>query len=97
MPTFELSQAAHDDLQAIWDFIADDNVEAANRVVTELVESFKQLAKWPGQGHVRRDLTSRDVRFWPVRSYLVIYQEQGDVVQIVAILHGARDIPAVIG
>ena len=62
----------------------------------ELFEAFEHLAEWPGSGHTRRDLTQRDVRFWPVRSYLVVYREKAPL-QIVAILHGARDIPSIIG
>jgi plasmid stabilization system protein ParE len=55
------------------------------------------LAKWPGSGHTRHDLTQIDVRFWPVRSYLVVYREKPLPLQIVSILHGARDIPSIIG
>jgi plasmid stabilization system protein ParE len=65
--------------------------------VDELFESFEQLAEWPGSGHARHDLTQRDVRFWAVRSYLVVYREKAAPLQIVAILHGARDIASIIG
>jgi plasmid stabilization system protein ParE len=58
---------------------------------------FSTFAEWLGQGHTRRDLTQRDVRFWPVRSYLIVYKEKSEPLQIVAILHGARDIPSIIG
>ncbi len=92
-----LSPEALDDLQGIWDFIGADNPDAADRVVDELFAAFQQLAELPGQGHTRRDLTERDVRFWPVRSYLVVYGDSTDPLQIVAILHGARDIPSIIG
>ena len=47
-------------------------------------------------GHTRRDVTERDVQFWPVGSYLVVYAKLLDKLQIVAVLHGARDIPEVI-
>ncbi|HKR95204.1 MAG TPA: type II toxin-antitoxin system RelE/ParE family toxin [Candidatus Angelobacter sp.] len=58
---------------------------------------LKRLAEWPGIGHTRSDLTQVDVRFWTVRSYLIVYREKPLPVQIVAILHGARDIPSIIG
>ena len=96
MAEFILSSEALDDLQSIWNFIAADNQTAADRIVDELFEAFEHLAEWPGSGHTRRDLTQRDVRFWPVRSYLVVYREKAPL-QIVAILHGARDIPSIIG
>lgn len=97
MPEYLVSPEALEDLQGIWDFIAADSPQAADRVVAELFESFQQLAERPGMGHARRDLTERDVRFWPVGSYLVVYREHPLPLQIVAILHGARDVPSVIG
>jgi len=91
-----LSPEALEDLQGIWDFIAIDSVEAADNVLDELFAAFEGLAQWPGQGHKRDDLTNRDVRFWPVRNYLVVYRENLRRVEIVAVLHGARDVPTVI-
>ncbi len=97
MPKYILSPRALKHLQSIWDFIAADNREAADRIVEELFAAFEYLAEWPGSGHTRRDLKERNVRFWPVRSYLVVYREEPIPLRIVAILHGARDIPSIIG
>lgn len=97
MPKYTLSLKALNHLQSIWNFIAADNPVAADRIVDELFAAFERLAEWPGIGHTRSDLTQRDVRFWPVRSYLVVYREKPLPLQIVAILHGAQDIPSIIG
>ena len=59
-------------------------------------DSFDQLAALPRSGHSRKDLTSRDVLFWPVQPYLVVYRDKGTMIQIVAVLHGARDIPSLL-
>ena len=96
MPEYALSPEAFNDLQDIWDFIAADNPGAADRVADKLFDAFEQLAIWPGKGHARPDLTDRPVRFWPVGSYLVVYRGDTTPLQIVALLHGARDIPSVI-
>jgi len=96
MPNYLLSPEALDDLQNIWDYIAADNVEAADRVIEELFEAFVHLAQWPASGHTRRDVTKQGVRFWPVRSYLVVYRFETAPLQIVTILHGARDIPSIV-
>ena len=96
MADYLLSPEALEDLQGIWDFIAIDSFEAADNVLDELFAAFEGLAQWPGQGHKRSDLTTRDVRFWPVRNYLVVYRENLRRVEIVAVLHGARDVPTVI-
>jgi plasmid stabilization system protein ParE len=96
MPVYELSPEALDDLQLIQDFIAVDSAEAAERVIDQFFEAFEQLAAWPKTGHVRPDLTSKSVRFWPVGGYLVVYREYSSSIQIVAVLHGARDVPSVL-
>jgi plasmid stabilization system protein ParE len=56
------------------------------------------LRNWPGgprMGHTRPDVTDRDVRFWPNGSYLIVYRQLPATLQIVAVLHGARDVPEV--
>jgi len=97
MPKYTLSPKALNHIQSIWDFIAADNQDAADRIVDELFAAFERLAEWPGIGYTRSDLSQADVRFWTVRSYLVVYREKPLPLQIVAILHGARDIPSIIG
>ncbi len=64
MKHFDVAPEAIGDLQEIWDFIADDSIEAADRVLDEFDDAFHQLAEMPGMGHRREDLTSRDVLFW---------------------------------
>jgi len=56
-----------------------------------LVAAFEGLAGVPGKGHRRPDLTSRDVLFFSVYQYMVIYRRTG-LVEIVAVLHGKRDV-----
>ncbi len=96
MFAFVLSPEALQDLQDIWDFIAADNLTAADQLENDFFEAFEQLARRPGMGHTRSDLTERDVRFWPVGSYLIVYRSLRTPLQIVAVLHGARDIPEII-
>lgn len=96
MSGYELSPESLQDLQDIWDFIASDSVTAADRLEGELFEAFGLLAQRPRMGHTRSDLTARDVRFWPVGSYLIVYRRISTKLQIVAVLHGARDIVEVI-
>src|ERR1043165_3246730 len=82
MSKYIFSPKALNHLQSIWDFIAAENREAADRILDELSAAFEYLAEWPGSGHSRPDLTGRDLRFWPVRSYLVVYREKSDPLQI---------------
>ncbi|GAC1689217.1 MAG: type II toxin-antitoxin system RelE/ParE family toxin [Candidatus Acidiferrum sp.] len=96
MASYELSPESLQDLQSIWDYIASDNSAAADHIVDEFFEAFDRLAQWPESGHTRPDLTERKVLFWPIRSYLIVYRERTPGVQIVAILHGSRDIPSIL-
>jgi plasmid stabilization system protein ParE len=93
---YVLSPDALQDLQDIWDFIAADNMRAANKMEDEFFEEFERLARHPRMGHTRADLTERDVRFWPVGFYLIVYRSISTRLEIVAVLHGARDVPEVI-
>jgi toxin ParE1/3/4 len=88
---FELARRALWDLQEIWDFISEDSFDAADRIVEDLDQSFSRLAATPGMGHRRDDITKRDVLFWPVHSYLIIYRNSTPL-QIVRIIHGKRDV-----
>jgi toxin ParE1/3/4 len=93
---FVLSPDALQDLQDIWDFIASGNVVAADKLEDKFFDAFEMLAKHPRMGHVRPDLTERDVRFWPVGEYLIVYRGLPAPLQVVAVLHGARDVAEVI-
>jgi plasmid stabilization system protein ParE len=92
MSRFVLTPAARADLTEIFDYISQDNPDAASRVVEELRTAMKRLAGMPEMGHFRRDLASEPLRFWPVYSYLIIYRPEARPLQVVRVLHGARDV-----
>jgi plasmid stabilization system protein ParE len=96
MPEYVLSPEALQDLQDIWDFIAFDNANAADQLENDFFSTFEKLSRQPGMGHIRSDVNTHDVRFWPISSYLIVYRERLEVLQVVAILHGARDVPEVL-
>lgn len=89
---FIVSPEAIDDLEEIWLHIAEDNFEAANQVEEKLRAAIRMLADRPRAGHKRPDLTDQPVRFWPVYSYLIVYDPEKRPIEIVRVLHGARDI-----
>ena len=99
MSGFLIAPAALGDLSEIWDYYAIQiqNPDAADRVRDEIFESFRTLAKTPGMGHFRNDLAKKPLRFWHVRSYLIIYRSEKRPIEIVRVLHGARDVQAILG
>lgn len=94
MTNYVLGVDADLDLDEIWEYIASDSIDAADRWIDQLFAAFEALGRAPGMGHKREDLTSHPVRFWPVGSYLIIYRSEPHPVAIVAITQGSRDIPA---
>jgi toxin ParE1/3/4 len=91
---YVLSIDAELDLDEIWAFIAQDNIDAADRWIGKLFDAFESLARNPGMGHKRGDLTSLPVLFWPVAAYLILYRVQDERVEIIAVTQGSRDIPS---
>jgi len=87
-----VAPAAEDDLKQIWRYLlAEAGLAVANRIQGELVDAFEGLADAPGKGHRRSDLTNLDVLFLSVYRYMIVYR-RSKMVQIVAVLHGKRDV-----
>lgn len=62
------------DLDEIWEYIAKDNVDAADRVLADIHSTLTTLVGSPQIGHQRPDLTTWPLRFHVVRDeYLVAY------------------------
>jgi len=74
MKPFILTPRAEQDVNDIWNYIADDNVEAADRVLEALERAMFKLAKTPGIGHWRDELADKRHKFYLVYSYLIVYR-----------------------
>ena len=69
MKRFVLTPRAKQDLNDIWDYIAGDNIEAADRILDGLDNAMINLAKGPGIGHWREELTpTGTASFWSIRT-----------------------------
>jgi len=88
--------AAEADLEGIFDHIAADNPAAAAGFVARLEELAARLAETPGMGRARPDLLP-ELRSFPLGSYLLFYRPGIDGIEVVRVLHGARDLPALFG
>lgn len=96
MPRLLVREKAQADLEELGQFIASDNPAAAAEVVRAVRVSFEQLARMPQLGRiVKKVKTSEKLRMWlspAFPNYLIFYRELPDGVDIVRVLHGARDI-----
>ena len=86
------TQNSYADLEAIWDYIARDDRNAADRLIRQIDEMFERLVETPEMG-LRRDELRPGLLCKPVkRKYLIFYETAGDDIRILRILHGARRI-----
>jgi len=64
------------DLDEVWEYIAQDSITAANRVIDNIESALNMLASNPYAGHLRPDLNSNALRFWVVGSYLILIPQR---------------------
>ena len=91
MSGFVLHPDVSTDLEEIWEFIAADNLGAADRLLEEIYGAIRGLVSFPQLGHVRSDLTSRPLRFHSVGDYLIAYAPEEKPLIVLSVLHGRRN------
>lgn len=89
---FRVSDHAAADLDEIWLFIAQDNLQAADKLIRLITSRFAKLASIPHIGRSRDEL-SQGLRSFPVGQYVIFYRPNEDWIEIVRVLHGARNFP----
>ncbi len=93
------SELAEEDLLQLADYIAEQNPRAARRFVKYVRKRISTLAFMPSLGAAWADSPIPDLRFWPLtryKNYVIFYRPIVNGVEIIRILHGARDIPRLI-
>lgn len=86
------SARAERDLDSASDFIADDNLDAAERLIQTVERAAEKLGDYPLMGRTGKLSETRELSV-PGQPYFLVYRctEQG--VEILRVLHGARDWP----
>jgi plasmid stabilization system protein ParE len=77
-------------IEEIVAYIARDSDDVADKVNAAFVSACELLARNPGLGHTRSDMTSRPLKFWSVHSYLIAYDVATAPLEIVAVFRGSR-------
>jgi plasmid stabilization system protein ParE len=88
----QVNKRVERDLDDIWDFIAPDTIEAANKVIDAIYNAMKRLGDGPDIGHSRNDVRRPGLRFLRVYSYLIIYRRSARRVTITRVVRGARNL-----
>ena len=85
--------AAYEDLERIWDYIARDSLVYARMTVARIVTSARDLSRFPGIGRIVPEFDDPRLRERIVKSYRLIYRVERERVVVLAIIHGARQLP----
>jgi len=97
MKRFIVAPQAESDLDGILDYLAEENEQAATKLLARIYAAIEMLSEFPVSGHRRPDLAgTRSLLFWPVDRYLILYRPLGNLIEIAAVLHGSRDIPEIL-
>ena len=79
------------DYRAIWGYIAKDNPGAADALLRQLDSTLQMLSDHPHAGQRRPELRPR-LRSLPVGNYLIFYRPMRNGIELVRVLHGARNL-----
>lgn len=98
---YQIDPAADRDLDEHAEFLAEESPRLALRFLAAAAVTFRRLAGMPGIGSPRQFQNPRlaGVRQWRVQGFpnhLVFYRETDDGIEIVRVLHGARDIDRIL-
>ena len=85
---------AQKDFVAIVEYLDEHSPPAADRFVAAVEDKCRLLASFPELGRTRDELR-RGLRSLAVRKYVIFYRVTATAVEILRILHGARDLSAV--
>lgn len=93
--------AARTDLVDAYVFIARDNPSAGERFLDAAEQAFDLLAGMPrmGQAWVTSNQRLAGIRFWPIAGFekhLVFYRPTDDGIEVIRVLHSARDIRSIL-
>ena len=86
------SEPALDDLQNIFDYIANDSENYASLFVNGLIDCAERLIDFPQLGRAVPEYKRKDIREILFETYRIIYQLEKDSISILTVIHGKRDL-----
>ena len=91
-----ISLAAQEELLSIWEYVLKQSGsgEVADRLIDRIFSKSELYSSQPLLGEARPDL-AENVRCFVVGSYVVYYRPHDSGLEILQVVHGARDIRTV--
>lgn len=91
MNRYRLSRQAERDLEDIWVYLTQQDELLADKQIAQILDRFPMLSQFPNMGKQRDDLMA-GLRSFPVKPYIIFYNKITDGIEVVRVLHQARDI-----
>jgi toxin ParE1/3/4 len=86
------SDDADRDIDSIWEYIAADNIDAADELIETLRKAADRLSDFPMIGRTGSQKGTRELVVSRT-AYILIYRLTGKTVEILRALHGAQKWP----
>ncbi len=86
------TEQAVDQLGAIAEYVSRSSPVYAEQLIQRIIERLEQVRAFPGSGGAVSETAAPEVRQvleWP---YRIIYRPHHDVIEVLAIVHGRRDL-----
>lgn len=89
-----LTEQAKNDLVDLWMYIAANNLDAGDRMVEAILEGSRMHVRFPNMGQPCEELRP-GLRRFVVSPYVVYYRSVEETIEVLRIVHGARDIAGI--
>ncbi|MEA2910351.1 MAG: toxin ParE1/3/4 [Bradyrhizobium sp.] len=90
---FRKRSQADADLDSIWNYIAADNIKAADKLVTRIGAVFEMLVQNPLAGRERPEL-AQGLRSFAVGNYVIFYIAGSNSIEVVRVMSSRQDVDA---
>ena len=94
--TLVVRPEADSDIAAQWHYLAERDLDAADRYLRAVAKTYDAIRRQPGIGHSESFRKQKGIRSWRVEGfprYLIFYREVQDKIDVLRVLHGMRNLP----
>jgi toxin ParE1/3/4 len=85
-----ITETAYADLEDIENYISQDSPTIARKFILRIFDKIDQLYNYPDSGKPVPEFHDPSIRELLLNKYRIIYQVNGDKINILRVVHGAR-------
>lgn len=93
MSRYVINILASEDLNAIADYFAENNLEAGERFFQEFNRKCQQIVAFPNSGKSYAQIRP-DLRGLSLEGYVIFYRVLSDGIEILRVVSGRRNLPS---